>query len=846
MQKLIWKNANNEQIDLTTGSYGITEWEGFSNTSLNIQSQQVPFQDGGVFLDALIEQRELSVTLAMQDSGNLENRYRMRRELIHILNPKLGEGYLIYTNGFISKRIKCIPQIPLFENHNSNDSGTPKVSLSWTACQPYWEDLEETVVHLNNDDIIDVENLGDIPANIKLDVSYENDVENLYLLNLSNQKKIQVNGQESKPIHINTNIGQKEVYTQKPNINLLNGGGFDWFCESPDKLIFSNVYFDLIFDKFQNKTYNITNTQENSNLVKVIYNGNIYVKLFAGAIYTSSDGLSWIKRFSIVQHYMRDITYSFKLNKFIIVTGYAAGIIYTSSDGVNWTEVSLNLTYEVTLECICYSEELELFVIAGHDISDYTKIFTSSDGVNWTEQSSPSSSAYSFNYISYCKNLFILTGMHGIIFTSSDGENWTRLSNFTTTALQNSYYNEIDSKYYIGSTGKIFTSSDGENWTEQIVQAGETYISMMYSKIFKKLILLINKDSFRIMNNEDFIYYGFKAGAITDMISSNEKIYAMSFQGVIFVYEDENFTKLFDDSRFRFNEICLFENKLIVVGYVSTGMHGLIYTSSDNGVSWTETFRNSTSGTKLNSITYSPKLNKFIAAGEDGLIYISSDGMSWTEVNSGISYDINKVKWVNFLNKFIITVGYSGGIIYTSSDGENWTEVNLGVTSTGTSINNIVDNGEYVILTSSNLILKSTDGENWTNYTINLNTSTHIYRVIYVPELKIWVLLNNSNAVGINNDIYISFDCENWFLYFDAYCGEIVFNSVKNNFYCGGPDSIFINFENIKDENIINKISSDSDINLNLNIGNNKLRLDADSTNKIIGILTFRQKYIGV
>ena len=103
MQKLIWTNSDGDSIDLTSGNYGITNWEGFSNTPLNIQSQQVPFQDGGVFIDALLEQRELSVTLAMQDNGNLEDRYRMRRELIHALNPKLGEGYLIYKNDFTQK-----------------------------------------------------------------------------------------------------------------------------------------------------------------------------------------------------------------------------------------------------------------------------------------------------------------------------------------------------------------------------------------------------------------------------------------------------------------------------------------------------------------------------------------------------------------------------------------------------------------------------------------------------------------------------------------------------------------------------------------------------------------------
>ena len=106
MQKLIWKNGNGKEIELTKEPYGITEWDGFSSTELNVQTQQVPFNDGAVFIDALLEQRSLSVTLAMNDKNILEDRYRLRRELIASMNPKLGEGYLIYENDFLKKQIK--------------------------------------------------------------------------------------------------------------------------------------------------------------------------------------------------------------------------------------------------------------------------------------------------------------------------------------------------------------------------------------------------------------------------------------------------------------------------------------------------------------------------------------------------------------------------------------------------------------------------------------------------------------------------------------------------------------------------------------------------------------------
>ena len=137
MQKLKFINGNGVEIDLTDKvNFGIIAWEWFSADGLNIQSQQVPFQDGGVFLDALMEQRELSVTVAINAKGDLEKRYRLRRELISVLNPKLGEGVLIYTDNYLSKQIHVIPEIPLFDTNNSNDSG---ITYTYFRISEMWE-----------------------------------------------------------------------------------------------------------------------------------------------------------------------------------------------------------------------------------------------------------------------------------------------------------------------------------------------------------------------------------------------------------------------------------------------------------------------------------------------------------------------------------------------------------------------------------------------------------------------------------------------------------------------------------------------------------------------------------
>ena len=65
MQKLRFVNGNGVEIDLTSGNYGVIEWSGFSSADLNIQSQQVPFQDGAVFLDALYNSINSHLTIVL-------------------------------------------------------------------------------------------------------------------------------------------------------------------------------------------------------------------------------------------------------------------------------------------------------------------------------------------------------------------------------------------------------------------------------------------------------------------------------------------------------------------------------------------------------------------------------------------------------------------------------------------------------------------------------------------------------------------------------------------------------------------------------------------------------------
>lgn len=72
MQKLIFTNSKNESIDLTSAPFGIVEWEGFSNVEMEVQSQTVPFVDGSIYIDNLLNDRQMTVMVAIEDNGNLK------------------------------------------------------------------------------------------------------------------------------------------------------------------------------------------------------------------------------------------------------------------------------------------------------------------------------------------------------------------------------------------------------------------------------------------------------------------------------------------------------------------------------------------------------------------------------------------------------------------------------------------------------------------------------------------------------------------------------------------------------------------------------------------------------
>lgn len=828
MQKLVWKNSLGDEIDLTSGNYGITEWEGFSNTSLNIQSQQVPFQDGGVFLDALMEQRELSVTLAMQDNGNLEERYRMRRELIHALNPKLGEGYLIYTNDFISKRIKCVAQIPLFETHNSNDSGTPKASLAWTACEPYWEDLEETEVTIGGG--INIVNEGDVPTQVELVL--QNGTSNPLIVNRRNLKKISLIGSFVEQIDINTNFGQKSIQSEVMEFNLVAGGLIRDACYAKNKTIYVGsqiVVEDFISGKI------ITTKKGEQVLWSITFGNNIFVAVGEqGTIITSEDALNWTIRESGVYQNIEQVIY--KDGYFYARTGYydhvhsmsTYGVLLRSSDGINW-----NIVYQMEqygmLNDIIYGADR--FVMSAK-LNSTKYLLTSTDGENWTRTETTIDS-YSFFNGEYIGIVHKGTGIgaYSEIYTSSNLEDWS-LINSHSLIITISLYK--DGVYYGLNITRLYKSNDLINWSyeEQTSEILKLIYTMQFELILSNGGINASQNGIDWNEKKDGLNYlrkcSFGKGIYCTLSSSD---FYKSTDGVIWV---KKITPI------RFDCVKFLNGSFFGIG------SGCIYTS-DDCENWELQYQFETT-IGISDITFGNGL--YVICGRDSGIYTSPNLTAWTQQTSDIDHNEIEFKNIAFGNGiFIIATSsfyYSSGTqtqyanrVLRSVDGVHWTMITDLSSGDYQSYSVAFGNGVFVInydIGESHYIAYSVDGLIWNR----VNILIHPLRVKY--ENNLFALVGKKGRIAFSKNGVV------WIYKNSVTNSDINDITYGNNKYVaiGGylQMGFVLNSYIAEVENLISYLSADSDISFNLEVGNNIIVYVND--NNISGLLKYRQKYIGV
>lgn len=139
MLKLIFTNSRGRTIELYSAPFRLSKVEGLGDVGAEIQTQRAPYQDGSTFIDALLEERPISIELTIRCKDELDLSAR-KREISAAFNPKAGLGLLKCIDKSGTKEIHAVAEgVPFFPDGLSNRGRTfQKVLIHLRAPNPYW------------------------------------------------------------------------------------------------------------------------------------------------------------------------------------------------------------------------------------------------------------------------------------------------------------------------------------------------------------------------------------------------------------------------------------------------------------------------------------------------------------------------------------------------------------------------------------------------------------------------------------------------------------------------------------------------------------------------------------
>lgn len=206
-----------------------------------------------------------------------------------------------------------------------------------------------------------------------------------------------------------------------------------------------------------------------------------------------------------------------------------------------------------------------------------------------------------------------------------------------------------------------------------------------------------------------------------------------------------------------FNPISVFCNSLFI------GMSGGNILTSLDGNTWTikRSYNRNDTIEYLTSVAYGSGL--FVAVGycavldndncysqpcpykmNSGLFFTSSDGTTWTQINSGTAITLyNYLTSVTYGNGLFVAVSPYEDYICSSSDGITWTQ------NTVDKIDNnsvIYGNGTFIAVGKDGTIITSPDGTTWTKQ--NSGTIKNLNSVVYGKGL--FIVIGDSGIILVS------------------------------------------------------------------------------------------------
>lgn len=308
----------------------------------------------------------------------------------------------------------------------------------------------------------------------------------------------------------------------------------------------------------------------------------------------------------------------------------------------NWNWVNPNLQGN-HLQSIIHNGS-EFYSVGWHGT-----IVTSTDGENWTSVSSGTKEClYS---IASGNDLLVAVGFNGVILNSQDGTSWSKVSSGIDSKLNSIVFG--NGKFVaVGENGVILTSDNGTNWSSVSTNTEYEFLGVSYT-------------------NNRFVAVG-QAGIIH-----------MSEDGISWDIQDAGlWTYLYD--------VAYGNGCYVAVGYNHYNSFAAVMRSVD-GVNWDFMI------TPIKKYLFAIEFNNntFTFAGEEGIVYTSSDGIEWTYRNSET---IRTLFSMVSVGEDIYCAGLAGMISYLPKEGDG-RAITMGIANP---VYDFATNGSSIICVGGN------------------------------------------------------------------------------------------------------------------------------------------------
>lgn len=440
----------------------------------------------------------------------------------------------------------------------------------------------------------------------------------------------------------------------------------------------------------------------------IIFGTLIYTSLFAQWVELGNANTGFVSTYNIVN-----------IESTLFISAGNGGIYKSTNNGTIWTKKKTGLPLNEGIQDLVEHNGILYASIYRNGI--YISL---DEGETWSPINSGINTLTFYNIGINGSNIYGGYANGGIYFSSDNGEKWVEKSN-NVSDQQIQDFAFFNSQVYASGKSLFKSSNNGDTWNEVYVngQTPNGFRCMLATE--NKLYLGGDGNIFSSTDGINWTNHNLNLGStITNIKSSLGKVYFTTGIGKIYCSENDGQNwKLLqnNDTNGQANDALIMSDKILMS--TSEGL----YTSIDNGLTWTAT-NNQVS--PLNVISMAVYDDKIYAGTSYQGIFRYNSNSGWAKINSGLdgnnAYNVEDI--IILEDKLFLG---TGGGIYTSTDfGNTWYRLfDPGLNKSSQALN--FDNNTFVSATNGTGVYISEDlGNTWTLLeNIGLNTDTSYWSI---------------------------------------------------------------------------------------------------------------------